>query len=49
MSKHKCRKAMLLVCHCIVVEAQTFRACCGWYCNECGGRVVETGQKQVQR
>lgn len=49
LSKHKCRKAMLRVCHCIVVGHQTFRPCCGWYCDTCGGRLNETGQLQVQR
>ena len=27
------------VCHCLVVESETFYTCCGWYHDACGGRV----------
>jgi len=43
----KCRRLMTRVCHCIVVTDRTFHACCGWYCDGCGGRLAEAVVREM--
>ncbi len=42
VAKHKPRKCEALmrrICHCLTRSGSKFHACCGWYCNDCNGRI----------
>jgi hypothetical protein len=36
-------------CHCLTHESVRFYVCCGWYCDECGGRVEDMKKMNAAR